>query len=309
METSATPNFIDLALIIGTTVVLSVARYLVQNSVHDRYKDKVADIQKLSECFWKSIIYGFLWIFSLYVVAAEDFFWDATKCFENYPNTPMKLPYKIWYFCQLGYYWSCFFFQNLGCDVKRKDEKQMMIHHIVTISLISGSYLYGYSRIGGVILCLNDFNDFIYNFGKTWDYVGYRIVLLVCFPIFAITWFTNRILFGIWKILGVSLTINQQYPSIPYHHFIIFNIGLVIMQGLNFFWFFLLCKLLYKIIFEKKGIEDIREEPKEHGKENGKKNGKEHGKENGKGSKTDEKTDEKTKERTTTKDTKVEDKN
>jgi len=186
----------------------------------------------------------------------------------------MSQAYKIWYFLQLGYYWSCFFFQRLGFDVKRKDETQMLVHHVCTIILITASYIYGYYLIGGVILFLNDFNDFILNFGKSFDYIGKRYVAKSLFPIFGFTWFTNRIYLGITKVLYSSMfESKREIPNIPDSHLYIFNAMLVALAFLNLYWFYLLMILTYEMILGKKVTpNDPREEGK-FGKEGEKKDG------------------------------------
>jgi ceramide synthetase len=267
-------------LVLLTTCGLSYARHATQKYVKKNYKEGyVSDVDKLSEVVWKALIYGFLWIFSIWVVFMQDFFWDTALCWKNWPNPPMQFSYKVWYFFQLGYYWSCCLFQTFGYDIRRKDEKQMMVHHICTILLITGSYVYGYSLIGGIILCLNDFNDFLLNFGKIFDYLGYKKVAMTLFPLFAITWFTNRILLGATKILGTSMMASTTNPNIPHFHVVLFNVGLVALFFLNCWWFFLIIKIVHGLANKKGKITDIREEiehpprtPKENRKENGSKN-------------------------------------
>jgi len=234
--------------------------------------------------------YGF---FSIYVVFMQDFFWDTSLCWTNWPNPPLQFSYKVWYFLQLGYYWSCCLFQTFGYDIKRKDEKQMMVHHICTICLITGSYVYGYSLIGGIILCLNDFNDFLLNFGKIFDYLGYKKVAMTLFPLFGITWFTNRILLGLTKILRTSFTIRQHNPDVPEYHVIVFNIGLVALFFLNCWWFFLIIKIVYGLVSKGKiNITDIREDIEHPPKEKNSNGSKKHdGKDNNDGTTTEKKHD------------------
>ena len=47
----------------------------------------------------------------------------------------------------------------INIEERRKDHWQMLTHHFVTISLIYGSYRYGYTRVGNVILVLMDVSD------------------------------------------------------------------------------------------------------------------------------------------------------
>lgn len=47
----------------------------------------------------------------------------------------------------------------INIEERRKDHWQMFSHHIVTISLIYGSYRYGHTRVGNLILVLMDVVD------------------------------------------------------------------------------------------------------------------------------------------------------
>jgi len=270
---AANGDIYDVIWISLSTLFLSFARYYIQKYVQVYCKNLVPDVNKLSESVWKAVIYGFLWVLSVYVVGMQDFFWDTKYCWVNWPTPPMTKIYKFWYFCQLGYYWSCFIFQRMGFDIKRKDENQMLVHHICTIILITCSYIYGYYLIGGVILFLNDFNDFILNFGKCFDYFGKKLVARMMFPVFAITWFTNRIYLGVTKILWSTMfETTVEIPDIPLAHLVIFNGMLVALAFLNLYWFYLIVKITIDVLFgTKNGPTDIREIPD---KKNGeKKNG------------------------------------
>jgi ceramide synthetase len=59
---------------------------------------------------------------------------------------------------ELAFYWSLIFSQFI--DVKRKDFWQMFLHHIVTIALLSFSYVVNFLRIGTLVLVIHDFGDF-----------------------------------------------------------------------------------------------------------------------------------------------------
>lgn len=47
----------------------------------------------------------------------------------------------------------------INIEERRKDHWQMLTHHFVTISLMYGSYRYGYTRVGNLILVLMDVVD------------------------------------------------------------------------------------------------------------------------------------------------------
>ncbi len=59
----------------------------------------------------------------------------------------------------LGFYWSLLVSQFV--DTKRKDFWQMCTHHVITIILLSFSWICNMHRIGSVLLVVHDFVDAI----------------------------------------------------------------------------------------------------------------------------------------------------
>jgi very-long-chain ceramide synthase len=60
----------------------------------------------------------------------------------------------------------------INIEERRKDYWQMLTHHFVTISLMYGSYRYGYTRVGNLILVLMDVVD-IFLPVRTWTPKSY----------------------------------------------------------------------------------------------------------------------------------------
>lgn len=46
-------------------------------------------------------------------------------------------------------------------EEKRKDHYQMLTHHIITCTLLSSAYIYGFYNVSNVVLCLMDIVDFL----------------------------------------------------------------------------------------------------------------------------------------------------
>ena len=55
---------------------------------------------------------------------------------------------------------------------KRKDFWEMLVHHFVTVSLIGISYVYGWNRVGAVVMILLDPADVPLHIAKQFKYVG-----------------------------------------------------------------------------------------------------------------------------------------
>ncbi|MGH0174263.1 UNVERIFIED_CONTAM: hypothetical protein FKN15_067613 [Acipenser sinensis] len=64
-----------------------------------------------------------------------------------------------YYIVELSFYWSLMFSQFT--DIKRKDFLIMFLHHLVTISLITFSYVNNMVRVGTLVMCLHDASDVV----------------------------------------------------------------------------------------------------------------------------------------------------
>ncbi len=74
----------------------------------------------------------------------------------------------------------------------------MIIHHIVTISLISFSYVCGFVRIGTLVLLVHDASDVLLEAGKICNYLGgpvFRVLSDVIFAVFTVVFAISRSLF------------------------------------------------------------------------------------------------------------------
>jgi len=65
-----------------------------------------------------------------------------------------------WYYMtENGFYVSLLL--SLFMDTKRKDFYQMIVHHLVTLTLTCMSWTLNLARIGALILCLHDVCDIV----------------------------------------------------------------------------------------------------------------------------------------------------
>jgi ceramide synthetase len=95
---------------------------------------------------------------------------------------------------QGGFYGS-FLFCSIF-DVKRKDFWEMLFHHLITMCLISFSWIVNFVRVGTLICIFHDICDVFLEFGKLIRYSKRYIWLRnVVFVIFLISWIVCRLIY------------------------------------------------------------------------------------------------------------------
>jgi acyl-CoA-dependent ceramide synthase len=97
----------------------------------------------------------------------------------TYPTTHLPALTKFYYLAQFGWWFHQIYVIN--SEKQRKDHWQMFGHHVLTIVLISTSYVASFTRVGTLIHVLMDFCDIFLpvsatilesssHFTLAWDY-------------------------------------------------------------------------------------------------------------------------------------------
>lgn len=85
----------------------------------------------------------------------------------TYPPILLPALTKFYYLAQLG--WWCHQIYVIHSEKRRNDHWQMFAHHILSITLITTSYLGHFTRVGTLIHVLMDFCDIILPVGLSLD--------------------------------------------------------------------------------------------------------------------------------------------
>ncbi|THG18422.1 hypothetical protein TEA_023766 [Camellia sinensis var. sinensis] len=99
-----------------------------------------AKMVKCSESMWKLTYYATVEACVLTITYHESWFKDTKGYFRGWPNQELKLPLKLFYMCQCGFYVYSIV-ALLTWETRRKDFAVMMSHHVVTVILIGYSYI------------------------------------------------------------------------------------------------------------------------------------------------------------------------
>jgi acyl-CoA-dependent ceramide synthase len=80
--------------------------------------------------------------------------------FENYPHKTHEALFKTYYLLQGSYWAQQALVLMLQLEKPRKDFKELVGHHIITLLLISLSYIFHFTHMGLVVYITHDISDF-----------------------------------------------------------------------------------------------------------------------------------------------------
>ncbi|XP_015743942.1 ceramide synthase 1 isoform X1 [Python bivittatus] len=228
------------------------------------------DAAKMPESAWKLTFYSISWSYGTYLLffAGYPFFHDPPSVFYDWKKgieVPMDI--AVAYLMQGSFYCHSIY-ATLYMDAWRKDSVVMLIHHVVTLTLIILSYVFRYHNIGILVLFLHDISDIQLEFTKLNVYFKYRggiyhrlndtMSNAGCVS-FSISWFWFRLYWFPLKVLYATChTSLQSVPNIPFYFF--FNTLLFILTLMNIYWFLYIVVFVAKVLLgQVQEVKDVRE--------------------------------------------------
>mmetsp|Transcript_1641 Transcript_1641/g.2883 ORF Transcript_1641/g.2883 Transcript_1641/m.2883 type:complete len:406 (+) Transcript_1641:3-1220(+) len=221
-------------------------------------------ITKFVEALWRCIFYTFFTLvgfFTLYWPVPVPWVKSPLLYFDHWPVEPLDMAVQSYYLMELGSY----IHQLLWTDVSRSDSVEMMAHHIITILLISFSYVFSFMRIGTIIMAIHDLPDVFLEAGKCMNYIGkakggkwmspYTDVM---FGIFATLFFVTRIVIYPYMVLTANTVCHKAFGEGNTPSYLFFIGLLAALQFLHWFWFYLIIRMAYRLLWLNGGTEDIR---------------------------------------------------
>ncbi|KAI2650742.1 Ceramide synthase 2 [Labeo rohita] len=260
-----------------------------------RNQDRPSNTRKFCEASWRFVFY--LIAFSaglvslLYVsicsrshntllsimITFTPWFWDHRECWRGYPrqvrnkrlsahihfllNNPRNSRLGVaeaqyWYYIvELSFYLSLLL--CVSVDIKRKDFKEQIIHHIATIFLIAFSYCANYVRVGTLVMLVHDSSDFLLESAKMFNYGGWRKTCDALFVVFAAVFLVTRLVVFPCRIVYTAVVDSLDvFPPYPGYYFL--NGLLLVLQALHIFWAWLILRMVHKFVFLGKVDRDER---------------------------------------------------
>ncbi|NXC76453.1 CERS1 synthase, partial [Anhinga anhinga] len=222
------------------------------------------DAAKMPESAWKLLFYTLSWSYGIYLLFFTDypFFYDPPSVFYDWKKG-MDVPTDI----AIAYLLQCSFYGHsiyatAYMDTWRKDSVVMLLHHVVTLTLIAFSYAFRCQEQGpqGELA------------GAAWRQtvvlgeaaLGLSLSRDPHGPLnppcslcpgrfwFRLYWFPLKVLYA------TCYSSLQLVPNIPFYFF--FNALLLVLTLMNIYWFLYIVLFVAKVLMgQMQEVNDVRE--------------------------------------------------
>lgn len=222
---------------------------------------------RFAEQSWLVVYYCFSFALGSYLYYNSSYWNNIDNIFIGWPHYKMSALFKKYYLISIAFWLHQLV--TLNIEERRKDYVQMFIHHIVTCSLVIGSYYYYYNRIGNLILNIMDSVDILLSTAKILKYSSYARACDAMFGLFVIAWVAlrhgvyNYLFYISWhrskELMQGSECVAGLIQKRCWNSFII-NGFLSLLGGLQIIslvWLYMIGKVILRVI-RGQNAEDVR---------------------------------------------------
>ncbi|KAM0698701.1 hypothetical protein Q7P36_002168 [Cladosporium allicinum] len=198
--------------------------------------------------------------FGLWVMSRTPvWYFNTAGMYQGFPHRAHEACFKTYYLLQAAYWAQQAIVLMLQLEKPRKDFKELVLHHIITLALIGLSYRFHFTYMGIAVYITHDISDFFLATSKILNYLDSSLT---------IPYFITFI--GVWSYLRHFLNLKILYSLLPGGKFatvgpyvlnwetqqykcwisqsITFGL-LALLQMVNIFWIFLILRILYRALF------------------------------------------------------------
>ncbi|CAI7644235.1 unnamed protein product [Penicillium bialowiezense] len=265
----------DIAFVSFYVIVLSFTREFVMQEIlrplaRLRIKSRGKQARFMEQAY-TALYFGVLGPVGLYVMRQTPVWYFNTRgMYEGFPHRTHAAEFKFYYLFEAAYWAQQAIVMLLGMEKPRKDFRELIMHHVITLALIALSYRFHFAYMGIAVYITHDISDFFLAVSKSLHYYAPDI-MIPFYGASVVSWvylrhvLNLRILYSIlteFRTVGpYELNWETQQYKCWISNIITFSL-LAVLQALNLFWLYYLLRSAIKFLVtgEKK---DDRSEPDE----------------------------------------------
>ena len=252
------PLYSDLWMALGSSLVMTGFLYFCQYAftghmlklVSDRYKEneRVERAERMVKSLFKGI-YFTISVGFCYFIAKDSYYFPASlggsgDVEESFRDTPYfdksSTPYiKEYFMLQLGYHFHSLIIHVTGKI--RNDFMEMLLHHTITVMLVSLAYLMNYLPMSLLILYSHDISDAFVSYARFLVDTDMKKLTMVVSVCLIVSWFYTRLVIFPFELIRISCYTNPMMHEM-------YGIGILgamvhVLVVLHIYWFILLLKM------------------------------------------------------------------
>ncbi|KAF2122583.1 TLC domain-containing protein [Lophiotrema nucula] len=225
---------------------------------------------RFMEQFYTAVYFSVAGPFGMYVMSRSPvWYFNTTAMYENFPHKTHEALFKAYYLMQASYWAQQMIVLLLALEAPRKDYKELVAHHFITLALIWCSYRFHFTYMGIAVYITHDISDVFLATSKVLNYIDSPIVGPFFF-VFMCVWgylrhYVNlKIIYSILTEFKTVGPYELNWETQQYKCWIAQYITLGLMaslQAINLFWWFLICRIAYRFVVTwGEDIQDDRSE-------------------------------------------------
>lgn len=257
------PLYSDLLLALLSSIIITLLLFFIkatctglfENFISERYqgKERKDRAEKMVKSAFKGSYFFFAAVFA-YFIAKDSFFMprnlggigNVEDTFLGYPYFSKEGLYyfKEYFMIQLGYHFSSLVV--LIFSEIRNDFMEMLLHHSITVFLLSLAYLMNYLPVSLMILYTHDISDAFVCLVRVFVDTKHKYITFVCYVLLMISWVYTRLYVFPFDLIRIG----TYHNPVPHE---IYGMGILgamahILVVLHIYWFYLLVKMGIKFI-------------------------------------------------------------
>ncbi|KAA8621508.1 LAG1 Protein transporter [Pyrenophora tritici-repentis] len=254
-------------IVLSFTREFCMQRLIRPIAIHFGIKNRDKQSRFMEQAY-TALYFGIYGPFGIWIMSKTPvWYFNTIGMYENFPHRTHEAVVKAYYLLQASYWAQQAIVLLLMLEKPRKDFKELVAHHVITVSLIWLSYRFHFTYMGIAVYITHDISDFFLATSKCLNYIDSPIVGPYFFVFMCIWGYTRHYinLKIIYSILTTFKTVGpfelnwetQQYKC-WISQYITFAL-LASLQAVNLFWWFFICRIAYRFIIYKDADDDRSE--------------------------------------------------
>lgn len=270
----------DVAFVAFYTIVLSFTREFIMQEVLRPWARSTglgrSKQARFMEQAYTAIYFAFLGPAGMYVMSRTPvWYFNMRGMYEDFPHRTHEACVKFYYLFQAAYWAQQAIVLVLGLEKRRKDFKELVGHHIVSLALIGLSYRFHFTYMGIAVYTTHDISDFFLATSKVLNYLDHPFVgpyffLFMCVWIYLRHVINLRIIWSLFTEFRTVGPFELNWVTQQYKCWISQYITAALLsslQALNLFWLFYIVRIAYRFLRDSTAEDDRSEDEESEGEE------------------------------------------